>query len=62
MFLNILRISHSNVLEMFLNVIVGCAVFIFHSYKPTGSTRTFIKLAANYEQSCTCTTLKAMLH
>ena len=36
MFLNILRISASNVLKMFLNVVVtiGCAVVIFLSYKP----------------------------
>ena len=35
MFLDILRISVSNVLKMFLNIIVsiGCAVLIFHSYK-----------------------------
>ena len=42
MFLNILRMFHaaSNVLKMFLNIIVsiGCAVDIFHSYKSTGST------------------------
>ena len=35
-------ISASNVLEIFLNIIVGCAGVIFHPYKPTGSTRTFI--------------------
>ena len=49
MFLTILRISASNVLKTFLNIIVsiGCAAFIFHSYKPTGKvTGTFIKLAA----------------
>ena len=49
MILNILRISASNVLEMFLNIIVGigCAGVIFHSYKPTGKvTGTFIKLSA----------------
>ena len=42
MFLNILRISASNVPKMFLNTIVsiGCAVVIFHSIKPTGSTNT----------------------
>ena len=47
--LNILRISASNVLKMFLNITVGigCAGVIFHSYKPTGKvTGTFIKLAA----------------
>ena len=40
MFLNILRISASNVLKMFLNKIVsiGFAVVIFNSYKSTGST------------------------
>ena len=50
MFLNILRISASNVLKMFLNTIVsiGRAVVIFHSIKPTGSTNTLycIELAA----------------
>ena len=48
MFLTILRISASNILKMFLNIIVGsgCAGIIFHSYKQTGSTGTFIKLAA----------------
>ena len=49
MILNILRNSASNVLEMFLNIIVGigCAGVIFHSYKPTGKvTGTFIKLSA----------------
>ena len=42
MFLNILRISASNVLKIFLNlfVIIECAVVIFHSYKPTESTNT----------------------
>ena len=47
MFVNILRISVSNVLETFLNIIVGigCAGVIFHSYRPTRSTRTFTKLA-----------------
>ena len=41
MLLNIsLRISASNVLKMFINIIVsiGRAAVIFHSYKPTGST------------------------
>ena len=40
MFLNILRISVSNALKMFLNIIVsiGCAVVFFHSCKPTGTT------------------------
>ena len=34
MFLNILRISASNVLKMFLDTVSpGCAVGIFHSYK-----------------------------
>ena len=39
MFLNILRISASNVLKMFLNIIVsiGCSFVIFHSHKSTGS-------------------------
>ena len=48
MFLTILRISASNVLKMFSNIIVGigCADVVFHSYKPTGSTRIFIKLDA----------------
>ena len=33
MFLNILRISESNVLKTFLDIIIsiGCAVVIFHS-------------------------------
>ena len=40
MFLNILRVSASNVLEMFSNIIVriGCAVVILHSHKLNGST------------------------
>ena len=40
--LNILRISASSVLKMFLNAIVniGYAVAVFHSYKQTGSTNT----------------------
>ena len=40
MFINILRISASNVVKMFLDIIVsiGHAVVIFHLYKPTGST------------------------
>ena len=39
-YFNILRISTSNILKMFLNIIfsVGRAVVIFCSYKPTGST------------------------
>ena len=43
MFLNILRISVSNVLKTFLNIIVsiGCAVVLFHSYKLNGSTNRF---------------------
>ena len=42
MFLNILRSSATNVLKMFLNIAVNivCKVVIFHSYKPTGSTKT----------------------
>ena len=48
MFSSILRISASNILKMFLNIIVGigCVGVVFHSYKPTGSKGTFIKLAA----------------
>ena len=49
MFLNILRISASNVLKTFLNIIVsiGRAAVIFHSYKPTGRTDVhFTELAA----------------
>ena len=44
MFVNILRISASNVLKMLrkINFGIGCAGVIFHSYKPTGRTRTFI--------------------
>ena len=40
MFLNILRISASNVLKTFFNVIVSIErTFInFHSHKPSGST------------------------
>ena len=40
MFLNVLKISASNVLKMFLNIIVdiGCAVVILYSYNLTGST------------------------
>ena len=39
MLLNILRISASNVLKMFLNLIVstGCAAVVFYLHKPTGS-------------------------
>ena len=42
MFLNILRISASNDLKMFVNIFVsiGCAAVILHSYKPTGSKNT----------------------
>ena len=42
MFLNSLRISASNVLNMSLNIVVRieCTVVIFHSYKPTGSINT----------------------
>ena len=43
MFLNILRISASNVLKTFLSIIVGiggCAVVIFHLHKPTGGINT----------------------
>ena len=41
-FLNILRISASNVLRMFFNITVsnGCAFLIFHSHKPTGRIKT----------------------
>ena len=49
MFLNILRISVSNVLKMFLNIIVsiGCAVVIFHSLKTNRKHKIrFIELAA----------------
>ena len=54
MFLNILRISASNVFETFLNmvVIVECTVVVFYSHKPTGSTNQpeaqirFIELVA----------------
>ena len=39
MFLNILRISASNVLKMSLNIIVSvwCTFVIFHLHKPTES-------------------------
>ena len=42
MFLNILKISASNVLTMFSNIIgsTGFAVVIFNSHKPTGSIDT----------------------
>ena len=48
MFLNILRISASNVLKMFLYIIVtiGCTFAIFHSHKQTGSINTLNKLTA----------------
>ena len=38
MFLNILRILATNVLKMYLNILVGtgCVVISFHSHKPTG--------------------------
>ena len=41
-FLNILRISASNVLRMFFNITVsnGCAFLIFHSHKPIGRIKT----------------------
>ena len=44
MFLNISRISASNVLRKFLNITVniGCTFVVFYSHKPTGS----INLAA----------------
>ena len=47
MFLNILRISGSNVLKTFFNIIVsnGCVAAIFHSYKPNASTNTLYYLA-----------------
>ena len=40
--LNVLRISASNVLQMFLYIItsVGSPVVIFYSCKPTGNTNT----------------------
>ena len=42
MFLNILKILASDVLKMFLNIIVstciGCVVVILHSYKPATSS------------------------
>ena len=52
MFLNILRISASNVLKTFFNVIVsiGCTVSVscyFHSQKPTEAHIRFIGLAAS---------------
>ena len=42
MFSNILRISASSVLKMFLNITVStvCTVVIFKSYKRTGNTNT----------------------
>ena len=48
MFLNILRISVSIVLETFLNIIIstGWAVVISHSHKPTGSVITLHYVAA----------------
>ena len=47
MFLTILRISASNVLKTFLNIIVtiGCTCVVFHSHKPTGSINTLCQLA-----------------
>ena len=44
--LKYLRVSASNVLEMFLNIIIsiGCAVVVFHSYKPIRSTNTLFFL------------------
>ena len=58
MLLNILKISASNVLEMFLNILN------FHSYKPVGNTVRFTEVAANMtgkkEQICTC--IHANLH
>ena len=46
MFLNILKISALDILRTFLNIIVsiGCVFIIFHSHKPTGSTKTIINL------------------
>ena len=46
MFLNILRISASNVLKTFQNIIVsiGCTSVIFYSHKPTGSINTLYLL------------------
>ena len=44
MFLNILRISASNILDMFLQMIAStwCTFIVFDSYKPaTGSIDTF---------------------
>ena len=49
MFLNILRISASNVLKTFLNIIVsiGFAVVIFNSYKTNRNHKyNFFELAA----------------
>ena len=44
MFLNILRISTSNVLKMFLKIIVSieCAAVIFLSNKPAGKKKNII--------------------
>ena len=52
MFLNILRISASNVLKtFFINIFVivsiGCTSVIFHSRKPTGSINTLYQLPAS---------------
>ena len=60
----ILRISSSNVLKMFLNKIVsiGLQFVIIYSHKPVGSINTLMTNKNVLKQSCTCTTLQAMLH
>ena len=42
---NILRVSTSNVLKMFSNIILsaGCTFVVFHSHKLTGNINTFYK-------------------
>ena len=48
--LNILSFSASNVLKMFLNIIVsiGCTFVIFHLYKPTGIKHKYASLISRY--------------
>ena len=49
---NFWRISALNVTETFLNIIVsiGCAVVVFHSYKPTGSTITLYWISRYHDR------------
>ena len=48
MLFNILKISASNALKMFLNIIdsIGRAVVSFHSHKQTGSINVLYQLTA----------------